>query len=206
MRAVGWGGGLPQDNASCRAACRFLAIVIPAGSTTDPSVMSDVALAAMKRLELRCAAQVVLVAVWEPLGWRHGLPCRVPCMGRSHVDAVFARRGASLVAAVLRGMTETAQPDSLDSLAEVLLVLLKSYPSVTLPACAAVLQDAAFVGNKSGTLPVAVRDGGVLTLFHGIATGATVVELNPFRDLMIVFVRVVQGHAATDTLAAALPK
>ena len=123
-----------------------------------------------------------------------------PCRGV--VDAVFARRGGPLTAAILTAATTTAQPLALDNLAETLFALLRSFPSVVVPQCALVLQDPAFVGNKNSTLPGAARDGVV----HALAAVSTPagLPLDPFRDLIAVLARVVQGHASIDSLASVL--
>ncbi len=63
------------------------------------------------------------------------------------MDAVVQRRGAPLVQTILRSLTETAQPDSIDPLSEVLLACIRAYPGVALPTVVA-------GGCECGVFPV----------------------------------------------------
>lgn len=167
-----------EDNTVCRAVARFLSVAILAGASSDLSV----------------AGWAAWTGVMAAPGERGAL--------RPFVDAVVQRRGAPLVQTILRSLTETAQPDSIDPLSEVLLACIRAYPGVALPTVAAALTDPGFVGNKNGTLPPEAREGVVHTLTF--ASTCPALGLDAFRDMVGDLVRVVRAQAPLDALAAAL--
>ncbi len=109
----------------------------------------------------------------------------------------MARHGPALVTSVFRGMLQTAQPSAVDSLAEALLALLRSFRDVTLRACATLLQEPAIGAGVS----VSACEGIMASL--SAAATAPSVPLDVFRDLCGDVVRVVRGQASSDTVAVA---